>query len=87
MSRSVGSNPTVSAMNETSFVYCDKRGFFLHFGQKRANIGKIGLSDGGSAVRIPDFFASDRKKVKIAGVLFAFLCSEKNSKKIRGGWI
>ena len=29
MSRSVGSNPTVSAMKETSLVYQGKRGFLL----------------------------------------------------------
>ena len=29
MSRSVGSNPTVSAIKETSFVYQGKRGFLV----------------------------------------------------------
>ena len=31
---SVGSNPTRSAIKETSFVCRGKRGFFLHLGQK-----------------------------------------------------
>ena len=33
-----GSNPVTSTIKETSFVYHNKRGFFLHFGRKTGKI-------------------------------------------------
>ena len=46
-------------MKETSFVYQDKRGFFLHFGQILSKYGQIGdwigLRSSFAAASEPDF--------------------------------
>ena len=38
-----GSNPSVSTMKETSFVYQDKRGFSCILGEKRVQIRNEGI--------------------------------------------
>ena len=38
VARRVGSNPTTRTIKETSFVYQDKRGFFMHLGEKQPSI-------------------------------------------------
>ena len=40
----VGSNPSTPAIKETSFVYHDKRGFFLRFEQESGKIRQIRAS-------------------------------------------
>ena len=54
-----GSNPVTRTMKETSFVYQDKRGFFLHFGQILSKYGQIGdwigLRSSFAAASEPDF--------------------------------
>ena len=54
-----GSTPPTSTMKETSFVYQDKRGFFLHFGQILSKYGQIGdwigLRSSFAAASEPDF--------------------------------
>ena len=54
-----GSTPVPCSMKETSFVYQDKRGFFLHFGQILSKYGQIGdwigLRSSFAAASEPDF--------------------------------
>ena len=66
-------NPSFSAMKETSFVYHDKRGFFLHFGQILSKYGQIGAR----------FL---RFRGKIAGVLLFVLYACKGLRKGSSRW-
>ena len=80
-----------------SFCPCHKRNVFCLPRQKafllafRAKIGQNKGKSGFQAVDQPSgspfFCFQDAKKVENAGVLFAFLCSAKNTKKIRVGRI
>ena len=69
-------------MKETSFVYQDKRGFFLHFGQKQAqieqNTGKSGFGAVDRLHRSPIFGVQGQKTAENAGVLLFVLyaCKE-----------
>ena len=76
---SVGSNPTRSAIKETSFVYQDKRGFFLAFWAKyRANNRNPGFGAVDWLLRSPVFCVQQQKNTEIAVVQIEFLCSASN---------
>ena len=72
--RREGSSPFSRTMKETSFVYHDKRGFFLLFGQKSSKYrqirGEIGLRGGCTAVPEPDFCVSGTKWLVYISVYF-----------------
>ena len=71
---------------EASFVYHDKRGFSCVLGKNRADIVEIGLSDGRSAVRKPDFFISGRENGQKCWCTFcaSLLCKERQKGT---GWV
>ena len=75
-------------MKETSFVYQDKRGFFLHFGQKsskyRQNRVWIGLRSSFAAVPESDFCISGAKRLVYFCLFFA---PAKDYEKGQGGGI
>ncbi len=75
-------------MKETSFVYHDKRGFFLLFGQKsrkyRQIRGQIGLRSSIAAVPEPDFCISGAKRLVY---FLEFFTATKNYEKGGVGWI
>lgn len=78
-SRFAGSSPAIPAIKETSFVYQDKRGFFLLSGQ---NTGLIIEKSGFGAVdwllRSPIFCFQLQKQSENAGVHIEFLCFASN---------
>ena len=83
-----GSNPTLSAIKETSFVYHGKRRFLRPFGVFlqffaffRGFRAKKRASEQHRHCSGARFFCFESKN---SGVLFAFLCSAKKRKKCRG---
>ena len=78
----MGSSPIDRTMKETSFVYQDKRGFFLQFGQKQAqiehNTSKSGFGAASRLHRSPIFCVQGQEQPEKAGVLLFVLyaCKE-----------
>ena len=72
-------------MKETSFVYQDKRGFFLHFEQKSAKIRQnTGISGFGAASRLhrsPIFCVQGPDQAEKAGDYLLFITDAKNYEK------
>ena len=79
------STPVPCSMKETSFVYQDKRGFFLHFGRKTGKKSEIGLRSGRLAAPKPDFLLSAAETARKRWCTFcvSLLCKER-TKVFRG---
>jgi hypothetical protein len=75
-------------MKETSFVYQDKRGFFLHFGHNPAkieqNTGKSGFGAASRLLRSPFFCVLGPDQAENAGVLLGVLYGCKGLRKGTG---
>ena len=84
----MGSSPTARTIKETSFVYQGKRGFFLHFGQKQAQIEQnTGKSGFGAASRLylsPIFCVQGQEQPEKAGILLFVLDGCKELLKMSG---
>jgi hypothetical protein len=79
------SSPASRTIKETSFVYHDRRGFFVLSGQKSGkseqNKGKSGFAAVDRLLRGPIFCVQSLKKSQKAGVLLLVLCAAKNKEK------
>lgn len=82
----VGSNPIAHPIKETSFVYQDKRGFFLHFGRKTGNNKQNQASDRSIGCFGARFFVSSGRNAPKKLVYFlSFFAAIKKEQKCLGG--
>ena len=78
------SNPLLSAIKETSFVYHGKRRFFLHFGQKQGKIKQNRASERSIGCSEALFFVSSGfPSPKTLVYFLRFLAPVKKRKKVR----